>query len=301
MRDASVKKGPVDFIGLGAARSGSSWIANVLRAHPEICLSEPKEVRYFNRYLVPVGNDKGKLNRNYDESIEWYTRHFSHARKGQVKGEITPVYLFDEAAPFSIKKHFPDVKLIVCLRNPVKRAYSSYRLHRGLSIIDDIPFEQAVEQEAVYVDMGLYAKQLKRYLEYFNREQLLVILFEDLIRQPDTVFRRIFEFLNVSDVEDIDFSGRGTNESSAMRSRGFHKAAFKFTLAMTNARLGFTIDWLRRLGVHSFVNRMNSSPSTCAPMKDGTVIELMSSFRDDIRELEELLELDLSQWTATCD
>jgi len=291
----------VDFIGLGAARSGSSWVANVLRAHPEICLSEPKEVRYFNRYLVPVGKDKGKFNRNHDKTIEWYGRHFSHARKGQVKGEISPVYLFDEAAPASIKKLFPDIKLIVCLRNPVKRAYSSYRLHRGMSIIDDISFEQAVEQEAVYVDMGLYAKQLKRYLEYFSKEQLLVIIFEDLIRQPDEEFKRIFRFLGVSDIEGIVYSGRGTNESSAMRSRGIHKAAFKFTRFMVNARMGFIIDWLRRLGVHAFVTRMNSPPSTCAPMKDGTAVELMAIFRDDIRDLEGLLELDLSRWTTPCD
>lgn len=299
MNDPSVQEHGVDFIGLGAARSGSSWIANVLRAHPGICLSEPKEVRYFNRYLVPVGKDKGQLNSNHDESIAWYTRHFSHARKGQRKGEISPVYFFDEAAPASIKKHFPDIKLIVCLRNPVKRAYSSYRLHRGLSIIDDIPFEQAIEQESVYIDMGLYARQLKRYLEYFRRDQLLVVIFEDLIRQPELEFKRIFEFLDIPEVEDIDYSGRGTNESSAMRSRGIHKAAYKFTRFMVDAKMGFVIDRLRTLGVHSLVNKMNSSPSTCAPMKEGTAAVLMDSFRDDIRDLEALLELDLSQWTVT--
>ncbi len=50
--------GTVDFIGIGAARSGTTWIAEVLRAHAEICISEPKEVRYFNRHVLPFTWDK---------------------------------------------------------------------------------------------------------------------------------------------------------------------------------------------------------------------------------------------------
>ena len=166
----------IDFIGIGAARSGTSWIANILRAHPEICVSEPKEIRYFNRYVLPVAKAKGKVNSNYDRDLAWYLDRFRHTREGQLRGEYSPIYLYDEAAASAIKSCFPDVKLIACLRNPADRAYSHYWLHRGLSVLGNISFEQALHEEEVYVSMGLYARQLKRYLEHFDRDQLLVLI-----------------------------------------------------------------------------------------------------------------------------
>ncbi|VAW54790.1 hypothetical protein MNBD_GAMMA06-610 [hydrothermal vent metagenome] len=287
---------PIDFIGIGAARSGSSWVGNVLRMHPDIAISEPKEVRYFNRYQIPVGKDKGRLNPNHEQSLDWYFKRFSHAEEGCIRGEISPVYLLDEAAAPAIKKAFPDIKIILCVRDPVKRAYSSYRLHRGMGVIEDISFEQAIEQESLYVEMGLYAKQLKHYLNYFDKKQILVVVFEQLIKDPEKEFKKIFEFLAVGLAPGIDFSARNTNESSAMRSKKLHKFAFKFTQLLINSGLGFVLHGLRRLGIHNLVNRFNSAPSKCVPMLAGTGERLMQRFSDDIRELETTLEIDLSVW-----
>ena len=291
-----VTEKPIDFIGIGAARSGSSWVGNVLRKHPDICISEPKEVRYFNRYRIPVGKDKGRLNPNHDQSLEWYFKRFSHARDGQIRGEISPVYLLDEAAAPAIKNVFPDIRLILCVRNPVKRAYSSYRLHRGLGVIEDITFEQALEQESLYIEMGLYAKQLRRYLEYFNRQQILVVVFEKLIKQPEKEFPRIFEFLGVSADANIDYSARDTNESASARSKTLHRYAFKFSQLLVNSGLSFVLHGLRNLGVHSLINRINSAPSRCAPLLPETEMRLMNYFREDIKKLEQMLGVDLSEW-----
>jgi hypothetical protein len=185
------------------------------------------------------------------------------------------------------------------VRNPVKRAYSSYRLHRGLDTIDDIPFEQALEQESVYVEMGLYAQQLQHYLEYFDRQQILVVVFEQLIRDPEKAFRRIFEFLGVNPDVAIDYSAKDTNESASTRSKTLKRYAFKFTQLLINSGLGFVIHGLRQLGVHKLVNRINSAPSKCAPMLAETEQRLLERFRDDIDRLEAMLEINLDDWKRT--
>jgi Sulfotransferase domain len=287
---------PIEFIGIGAARSGSSWVGNVLRKHPDIAISEPKEVRYFNRYQIPVGKDKGRLNPNHAQTLDWYYKRFAHAKEGQIRGEISPVYLLDEVAAPAIKKVFPDIKLILCVRNPVKRAYSSYRLHRGLGVIDEMSFEQALEQEVIYVEMGLYAKQLKHYLDYFERKQILVVVFEQLIKDPAKEFKRIFEFLGVAPDAGIDYSAKDTNESVSTRSKKLHRYALKFSQLLINSGLGFVMHGMRRLGVHKLVNKVNSAPSRCEPMLAETKVHLMQQFAEDISQFEMLLDIDLDVW-----
>ncbi|MDH3670788.1 MAG: sulfotransferase domain-containing protein [Gammaproteobacteria bacterium] len=286
----------IDFIGIGAARCGTSWIANILRSHPKICVSEPKEIRYFNRYVLPVSKAKGKVNSNCDRDLAWYLDRFRHAREGQLRGEYSPIYLYDEAAASAIKSCFPDVKLIACLRNPADRAYSHYWLHRGSSVLGNIAFERALQQEEAYVGMGLYAKQLKRYLARFDRDQLLVLIFEELIRNPAIEMRRLFEFLGVTLELELDFSRYGINQRAKVRSRALKRAAFSVSWLLVNARLSMVVDWFRKMGVHTLLTSINSAPLRYPPMAEATRLRLMEIFNEDIAELENLLERDLSQW-----
>ena len=167
-----------------------------------------------------------------------------------------------------------------------------------MNVIEEMSFEQALERESLYVEMGLYARQLKYYLNYFDQKQILVVVFEQLIKNPEKEFERIFEFLGVSTDPDIDFSARHTNESSTMRSKRLHRFAYKFTQLFINSGMGFIIHALRDLGVHNMVNKVNAAPSKCAPMLVETEMQLMQRFVEDISELEAMLDIDLSAWKS---
>ena len=80
----------LDFLGIGAQRAGTTWVARMLEAHPDICLSEPKELHFFNEKPSYVW---GPVNENFGPSFDWHGKHFAHCRKGSVKGEFTPHYL----------------------------------------------------------------------------------------------------------------------------------------------------------------------------------------------------------------
>jgi len=286
----------VDFIGIGTMRSGTSWIAMNLRAHPQICVSEPKEIRYFNRYLTSRGIGRRELNPNYDEGLDWYLKHFKHARKGQVVGEYSPSYLYDDHAAIAIKRCFPDIKLIACLRNPVDRAYSHYRMWRGNATLGNISFEEALEQDEIYVGMGHYAKQLKAYLDHFERDQILILIFEELIRCPEHTIPKIFRFLDVSPELPLDYAGMDKNPAAHIRSTRMMKTAVSASRFLINARLSFVLNALRELGAHSLFTKINKPPLRYPPMTKETSQRLMEIFSEDISELERLLERDLKEW-----
>jgi hypothetical protein len=288
----------VKFIGIGAARCATSWIANVLRAHPEICLSEPKEVRYFNRYLLPIGDEKGRRNPQFDRDLDWYLKRFAHARPGQIAGEWSPVYMSDAAAPAAIAQDLPEVKLIACLRNPVDRAYSAYWNHRATNLIGDIDFETALEQEPVYVTMGYYAAQLRRYLKHFPREHMLVMVFDDMTARPEVEFTKLFTFLGVSAQAEIDFRGQATNEAAQLKSQRLKSIAYKLSTRLIDAGFSPLVDRLRRARLAALLTAVNSTPVAKLPMRPETRARLTATFADDVAELESLLGRRLDHWHA---
>ena len=213
----------VGFVGIGAPKCGSTWLFYALGQHPNICLSEPKEINYFNK------NDSGwdhingtdvfpSNNPNYANDFDWYASHYKHCSVNSLKGEFSPQYIYDEEAPSRIHQNFPKVKLLVCLRNPVDRAYSEYNLHlRTNSTIQS--FETYVEKELAeindksknieiekgknkdnekkYLEKGFYFEQLKPWFELFPKEKILILSTEKFGENANDVFNSIFEFLDL--------------------------------------------------------------------------------------------------------
>ena len=135
-------------------KSASSWINNCLWEHPEITPALTKELHFFD-------DDS-----NYKKGVEYYLTFFNPA-EGTITGEITPSYLYDTKVPSRIYSNFPNVKLVVCLRNPADRAWSEYRYavetSGRLSIYGS--FLDAISNDSSLIDHGRYAQQIKGFLE----------------------------------------------------------------------------------------------------------------------------------------
>ena len=286
----------VDFIGIGAARSGTSWLANVLRAHPDVCLSDPKEVRYFNERLIPVGAKKGKSNPNFSQSLDWYQSHFVHARTHQIRGEFTPIYICDEAAPGVIHESFPDVRLILSLRNPIDRAYSHFWQHRRWGVHAIPSFEDAVEQSLGYFEMSLYAVQLKRYLDYFSPQQIFVTIFEELVSSPASELERLYGFLGIAPNPGVDLGKLDRNPSLSVRSNRLKNAARAVSQRLSSVGLGGLQRGLRQIKIDRLWHALMSKPQKNPPLAESTRKRLQLWFADDVAELERILGRDLSIW-----
>ncbi|MCH2181433.1 MAG: sulfotransferase domain-containing protein [Mariniblastus sp.] len=182
-----------DFLGIGAQKAGTSWLAKNLRCHPELFVSEEKELHYFDR--------------DFHRPLRHYASHFAQAGD-RVKGEITPAYaILDRPTIRFIHKVMPELRLVYLLRNPVERAWS--QAYMNLVSIPGRPYEEVDQAEFIRhfrsprsVSRGAYLACIDRWLESFAEDQLLIEFFEDIAEQPQALLERVFEHLGVSQQVD---------------------------------------------------------------------------------------------------
>ena len=292
-RNSTTEDFRVDFIGIGASKSGTTWLTDCLFEHPEVSFSEPKEVRYFNE---TVSFARKYVNKDHNKPFSWYKKHFLHCKKDNLIGEFSPHYLYDEKAPALIKQHFPDVKLIVCLRNPMDRAYSEYGMHRYYTLAEKRSFEDALEEEAEYIGKGLYFEQLQRVLQYFPKDRMHVILFDDIVADPESVLKKLLYFLGVDSSLAPELIQQKSNILKRVRFRCVLDIMAAVTRSLIYLRLSFLVRFMKQMGVKRTIITLNSSPFKQPAMNPATRDHLRNVFKDDISKLEALLQLDLSHW-----
>ncbi len=101
------------FLGIGAQKSATTWLYDILSDHPDVCLSEQKELDFFSHY--------------FDFGYQWYERQFPVHGAECIAGEVSPSYFHSPAVPERVHAYAPDIKLILLLREPVQRAISNHK------------------------------------------------------------------------------------------------------------------------------------------------------------------------------
>ena len=188
----------VDFVIGGTQKGGTSALDSFLRQHPEICMpTTRKELHFF---------DREEENTDYKE----YHANFKPTAQHRATGEASPIYMYWETAPYRIWKYNPKMKWIVALRNPVERAFSAWNMEtkRGK---EKLSFAEAIEKESErcrealplqhrvysYVDRGFYAYQVRRLFNIFGKDNILILLSEELRNAHQKTVRCVFKFLGV--------------------------------------------------------------------------------------------------------
>jgi hypothetical protein len=179
------RTGPPDYVGVGTARSGTSWWDSLVNAHPQVTRppTTPKEVHFFDDRW------QGSL----DESdVARYHALFARP-PGHLSGEWTPGYMLDAWAPALLRRAAPDARLLVLLRDPVERFRSGRTLAENRLTVGSTARAAA---NAAF-SRGLYADQLLRLWSAFPREQVLVLQYERCVGDPRGQLLRTFEFLGL--------------------------------------------------------------------------------------------------------
>lgn len=176
-----------NFLVIGAMKAGTTSLWSYLRTHPDVFMSEEKELHFFVE------------RRNWGRGLGWYEAQFRGAREGEAVGEASTTYtMFPRypEVPERIARTLPGVRLVYVVRNPIERIRSHYRddLLRGR---ERRPIERAVRDNPNYVDFSRYALQIERYLKHFPRRRLLVITTEDLRIERSATMERVFRFLDL--------------------------------------------------------------------------------------------------------
>lgn len=284
------------FICIGAQKCGTTTLHNILNQHSDICLPPSKEAHFFH------------LDDEYSKGMShWMRQHFRNYQGQELVGVVTPEYLYFENSAPRIKQSLPDTKLVVIIRDPVDRAYSNYLMswRRG---IESEKFLDALELEDFrihnglfekinfsYISRGLYAKQISNYLSLFGREQIHIMLFEELVSNPKETIEGLLCFLDLPVPKDLNFSVKSNSATQA-----------KFRLV---SKLFYTDNFLKKsLGsvlkstklkrrIYNRINTLNSSNQEIPELTiEEKTIAYSRYFKSGIESLEDLLGFDLKEW-----
>ncbi len=174
-----------NFLHLGPGKAGSTWLHETLTLHPEVCLTEAKDLYFFSRY--------------YERGPEWYRSQFSAAGpEHRVVGEVCPDYLAAPRVAERIEETLgSQVRLMVTLRDPAERAFSSYLYAQKFGLAAPT-FRETIEQSPEMVTEGRYGTQLESFAGAVDDGRMLVSVFDDLQRDPQGFLDATTDWLHVS-------------------------------------------------------------------------------------------------------
>jgi hypothetical protein len=174
------------FVGIGAQKAATSWLYACLYQHPEV-YAPIKETNFFSK------------SSEWNKGPQFYESVFSKSQ-GRLCGEISTSYLHNsDVCAARISNTLTNVKILVVVRDPVKRAISNYLNSLTSGELDgSVPFREILRRDAEYVERGLFGKHLKIYYELFGSENIHVIDYDDIKAKPEHVIRDLYRFLAIN-------------------------------------------------------------------------------------------------------
>ena len=289
-----------NFMCIGAAKSGTTTLYDILKQHPEVFIPAFKEPHFFD---IPE---------NYNNGIEWYEKNYFRNINKKIIADFTPSYFFEKQAPERIFNDLgKDIKFVILLRHPVDRAYSHY-LHSVRDKNEDIGFEEALRKEDNRIDkfiknkdylsylrnsyyhQGLYGEMIERYLQYFSLDNFLFIHFEnEFIIDRKNVIDKLLIFIGLETEINLNLdliSNPASKERSKflkqlMKKKGWWRKALKFMLPSIQ---------IRQI-IRNQVQRANLKEFQKEKLSEKLKTDLYNEyFKEDIIKFEKLTNKKLS-------
>lgn len=292
-----------DFLIVGTARAGTTSLHESLGAHPDIFMPLQKEPCFFTFYNAEP-NFKDTRNR-YTTTIESYQALFAGQQKKLAGESSTPYLYFHQQSIENIKKLIPDyrkLKILIVLRDPSERAYSQY-MHNRRDLREPLSFSEAIAAEDqrkqenwhfdfFYVDKGFYYQQVKDYLANFDHVKIM--FYDTLEKNPDKLLGDICQFLEVPPLKGAEMVHR--NQSGEMKVKWFKQIITTRKNPVLNffrKMMGRDTKKKLRNWVKDKLLRYNLKKTEMEPAVRKQLIEI---YREDIQQLQTLVDRDLSDW-----
>lgn len=296
------------FLVLGVPKAGTTSLHYYLQQHPEIFMCHSKEPHFFAYGEAPLPIFKGpgahRLKDRVTGTWDAYQALFAGVTKEVACGEVSTTNIMPRACE-RIRRYLPDARLVVILRQPAERAYSQYMHIRRLGwephtdFADALAAEEQRRQENwqpvfLYTEPGYYFADLQRYFNTFHAEQIRVYLYEEWKEEPVKLLQDLFHFIGVDEdfVPDmrIQHNVGGLPRSQWLnhwlRNPTRSKEFLKHLMPRT----------LQRSLVQTLLRRNLEHPPAFDPALRA---ELTERYRDDILQVQKLLQRDLSHWLVT--
>lgn len=182
-----------NFLIVGAQKCGTTSMHEILAAHPETNMSRVKEINYFTNST------------KHERGLTYYSSYFANI-ESKATGESSPGYICFPGVPDMIKNELGQIKIIILLRDPIKRAFSQYWDNRRhlkewqteKEIIDKYLEPEYSPGRKGYFSRGVYAPQVEKYIALFGRENVKVVVLEELLKNQKSFLQGIYTFLGLN-------------------------------------------------------------------------------------------------------
>ncbi|GGF22659.1 sulfotransferase [Halobacillus andaensis] len=279
-----------NFIGVGGMKCATTWISECLRYHPEIFISQIKEIHYFSRH--------------YKNGYNWYIeKNFKGSENYKAVGEFSTSYLDDEFAPERIYNSLGEVKIVISLRNPIERFISHYKhIYRNedkgenlnISNINIENYQRAIKLYPELLEKGEYYNQLMNYIEIFGESNIHIILKDDIDREPQTVLEDLYNFLEVKS----NYVAATTNKevSIGIVPKYYKLEKIRVTLYKFMKRNApWVILLIRKIRLGEMYRKLNKKNENIKVDKR-VKKELLNHYRDSTMKTSKLLNKNLDHW-----
>lgn len=244
---------------------------------------------------LPSTKETDFFTRNFERGLDWYLDFFRQCPPGRPMGEIDPNYFGEEIAAERIAAMIPQCAIIVTLRDPVARAWSSYRAMRR-DAWTRASFEDTVRSNPIIRESSRYAHHLANWRAHFGTDRVLVMLYDDLERDPQAYLDRVCAFIGLAPIPvrgTALAAGRINAVTRAPRNRKLAQNARNARDWMRLHRWTRAIRLLDSLGVWRFAFGGGRPFGEIDPAIDA---RLRERFRPEVEALEAIIGRDLSAW-----
>ena len=284
----------VDFFIVGAPKAGTTSLYHYLSEHPQVEMSSQKEPDYFSdKAIHQQGMYYGK---NRVNTLDKYESLFVQ-KEGVVYGEGSVSYLFYDNVAEDIKKYNPNAKIIIMLRNPIERAFSHYLMDYRLGLVSD-SFENIITKKSKhknahlfyqqYIEVSKYANQIQRYLDFFEKENILFIDYEDFKNNVSKTVDQVYDFLNISTEFAADINTK-YNTFTMPKNKGIR---FIYSFVFLRKILTFFLPIYLVKNIRAFLFKADKKPELLKETRS----QLSIIFNNDIKKLDEVLGKNYSKW-----
>lgn len=189
----------LDFLLIGAQKCATTWLFHCLNEHPELFVGGGKNETYY--FGGKIFNQKG---------LKWFESLFADAATNQKLGSASVDYIWDLASIEQARKQYPKIKIIAAVRNPVERTISAFFWLMRKNIINETSLEDGIRKaikdyksgsETIYSELiwrSMYTDSIIKLHENFEKDQIRLVLFDDIQNTPKSTLHDIYSFLNVS-------------------------------------------------------------------------------------------------------
>lgn len=270
---------------VGPIRSGTTWIYELLKNHPQCITTDPKETSFFTI--------------NYDKGFDWFTSRFQKStEQTKICADLSPSYFIHYRDLIRVKQYAKEIKIVICLRNPYERLRSIHNKQNATGekrgLLDYIKNPELREQDAL--GYNIICDKAQFFFEQFGRENLYFFYFDELKTNPEKAAIDLLDFLQLEHhlpptVDQV------VNPTYEPRSELLESLARRVSAILRMLKLHRLVDFVKfTFGKRILYGSNPSKPSLDEKDMRALLDYFREDFNADINRLEELTGRDLRHW-----